>query len=243
MGTLTNQQMQEEVAEILGNRDELTVATGSRMERYLNFAQIQIARGEVRRGGKTLKVFWEELETEDNTLSIAKSAQTIAFPADLRYSLSLVLEDGDTSVKLRYLTPQKFDERFPKAQDAAASFTERQPIWYTHWAKSWEVWPVSDAAYDITARYGKWPTPLSTLSQKSDLDKKDQLLIQLTAADLWAAFGNTERSTTHFNIFNAKFEQAVADALDKPGRVLLPDFELGEPLGEYWRDPFIRSVS
>lgn len=230
--TFTNQVLQEEVHAALGNRNDFTVAEGSRLERWLNIAQIKIAR----------KKYWDELEIADSELVLAADARSLAYPANLRYQLSMVIKDGTSSRRLTWMPPQEFDRKFPQMYDTTAVISKGTPTVFTNWARSWAFWPVPDIEYTINIKKGNWPTPLSTLAQVTDLENKDDLLITLTTADIFDSLGKVEDSARKIAIYKSMLEDAIDSDEAQPGREIKPDFETGPIVGEYWNDPFIRSI-
>ncbi len=230
--SFTNQVLQDEVHAALATRDDLTVAAGSRIERWLNIAQVKITR----------ELRWEELEVADAEETLPADATSLAYPASFRYQQSLVLKDGDSTIKLAWLHPEVFDSRFPKIHDATATLTKSSPVFFTNWAKSWAFWPVPDVEYKINLKKGSWPTALATLGQTTDLEEKDDLLINLATADLMNSLGMADKAVKQFNIYSALLATAKDEEKDKPGRDIVPDFETGIAVGDYWLDPFVRSV-
>ncbi len=225
----TNQILQDEVHAALANRDDLTVAAGSRIERWLNIAQVKIAR----------ESFWQELETADSDITLLINATSLAYPTSFRYQKSLVLKDGDSTHKLTWLEAEEFDKRFPKIHDSTATLTKNPPVFFTNWAKEWAFWPIPDVQYTINLKKGSWPTDLTTLGQTTDFSEKDDLLILLATADLMDSLGMLEKAAKKYAVFGALLEQARLEDKRKPGRDIQPSFEVGIATGDYWRDPFV----
>ncbi len=230
--SFTNQILQDEVHAALANRGDLTVAAGSRIERWLNIAQVKVAR----------ELRWEELEVADSELTLPADATSLAYPASFRYQQSLVLKDDDSTHKLMWIHPEEFDRRFSKIHDSGATFIKNPPVFFTNWAKTWAFWPIPDVEYKINLKKGSWPTDLTTLAQTTDLEEKDDLLINLATADLMNSLGMTDKAVKQFQIYNALLSRAKNEEKDKPGRDIVPDFETGIAVGDYWLNPFIRSV-
>jgi len=230
--SFTNQILQDEVHAALATRDDLTVVAGSRIERWLNIAQVKITR----------ESLWEELETPDAELTLPADATSLAYPANFRYQLSMVLKDGDSTTRLHWLTPTEFDKRFPRIHDSTATLTKSSPNFFNNWGKFWAFWPVPDIEYKINIKRGSWPIPLTTLAQTTELEEKDDLLIVLATADLMDSLGMLDKAVKKYQVFGALLARAKEEEKIKPGRDIVPVFEAGVSIGDYWLDPFVRGV-
>jgi len=225
----TNQILQDEVHAALANRGDLSVAAGSRIERWLNVAQVKIAR----------ESFWQDLQTANSDITLLINATSLAYPANFRYQKSMVLKDGDSTKKLIWMDAEEFDKRFPRIHDSSAVLTKNPPVFFTNWAEEWAFWPIPDVQYTINLKKGSWPTDLTTLAQTTDFKQKDDLLILLATADLMDSLGVVDKAVKKYAIFSAHLEQARTEDQRKPGQDIIPQFEAGVAVGDYWRDPFV----
>ncbi len=231
----SNQVLQEEVLFALGNRGDFTVAVGSRLERWINIAQIKIAREKA----------WEELEQANTELTLPASAITLAYPVatNFRYQLSIIVKDKDSSKKLEWLHPAEFDKRFAKLYDSTATFVKDTPSFFTNWARGWAFWPVPNKEYKLNAKIGVWPADLTTLAQVTSLRDKDDLIILLATADIFDSLGSVEKARGKFAIYSANLERAKNDGPVSSGRELKPVFEISPAITDYWVDPFIKGIN
>ncbi|TXH53947.1 MAG: hypothetical protein E6Q97_11905 [Desulfurellales bacterium] len=240
MGTLTHAELREEVLVSLGNRNDVTP---SRLTRALNLAQERLAR----------RHDFEELQvTTSTTLTYTGVAATdlyLPMPDSapyIREIYSVLLKDGVQSRKLRRVFTRTWDRLLT---DPTALNEKDHPVFYTIWdyklAKA-EIYPLPNKSYDIQWRLSKWPTPLTTDSQTSDYRFKDELLIELGVIYIMDSLGKEADADRHRKKFAELYLEGLNTDSDKPDL----DIEIGAGIpnnmslgGDYWRDPFIRSLT
>ncbi len=236
MGDLTATQLISEVTRHFAGRDDLTNAdyvialnlNQTRMARAHDFEELEFTET------KTFAI----TATPANDKRIAFSSLTNSNPREI-YSFRVITADG-RSRKLRQLMPRAFDAEIPEPEFHARGV----PSIYTRWADAFEVWQVPDETHSFTLRGSKWPTDFSTsdLNAKSDLDKKDDLLIFLTVSYLFGSLGEYERANRFFGIFAAVYKEAELENQLRPDLDLVSRSTSGESaeIGKPWLNPFVK---
>ncbi len=236
MGTLNLTALIAEVQRHHANRSDLTDQI---VIDKLNLVQERLAR----------LWEWEELDNgEEVTITItstAKDDKTITLVNTYRDIYSVRIITGSTagrSRKLEYITKRSFDSLFPEPEFDARS----TPTIYTVWQDKLELYRVPDVADTLVIRGIKWPDTFSSGvgGDKSNFDRKDDILIYWTVSMIWDSLGEYERATRFFAIANSMIESAKDEQETKPDLEIKPIFESGNPgtLGSYWLDPFIKQV-
>ena len=232
MGTLTLDDMKDEMRSSLGGRTDIN----ARLTRILNLAQMRIAR----------KHRWEELENlYTNTTAFTSTPaddKYLAMPSNLRDVYSIRLLDGANSRKLVRVPNRSWDKRIPSPE----YFATGRPSLYTLRRNIMEFWKVPDAAYSLEAFGISWPTVFvdATPTAVSDLDQKDDMLITLAMSWTFMTLRNREEAARWWAIYANMMNDAVDEEVEKPDL----DFPVGLKLdtgqigGEYYRDPFVKSV-
>jgi len=231
VGTLTYDQIKTEVLAALGNRADFST---DRLTVIANLAQMRIARAKR----------WEELDavttgTLDYTATPADD-KYLTMPTGTRdiYTFRLVLGNGE-SRKLSRKTVTFFDRIIPDP----AYVSVNKPQMYTLFNDKAELWPVPDAAYDYEIRRCAWPlafTGEGDLTQKSDLDEKDDMITALSISWAMQSIGRSDDAARWWIIYTNMLNSAIGEDVEKPDQVIAPDFELGaQAPREYWKDPWV----
>jgi len=233
---LTWAEMKTEIRGGLGNRTDLN----DRLEVIGNMAQDRIAAVEP----------WDDLhQTYEGTFTITATAatdkklalSTVDATYDVKdiYSFRTILGDGSSNKLERKLTRQ-FDAEIPEPEYHA----RRKPQIYTRYQRILEVWPVPDLAYDWTIRASRWPIPFTSSgdSANSSLLHKDGMIIALSLAYAFDSLARAERATHWWRVYTRMLNEAVQDERESPDRVIKPADRSVVSGGEYWKDPFVRSV-
>lgn len=218
MGVLTTQELIDEIRGHLGDRTDVTDA---QIVLGLNLTQQRLAT----------EAAWEELEfeelydhtgdftgTKSSDRTIPYSQLTNTNPREF-YSISLVTGTGE-SRKLSYAENSQFERLFPEPEFHAA----QKPKWYTRYAKSIYLAPVPDAAYTYRIRGIKWPDDLSTgtLSNTSNFDYKDEILIHGAVYHLYYRLKETEVGGRFFTSYRDMVQKAKGENIEKPDREIKP---------------------
>ncbi|KKL73059.1 hypothetical protein LCGC14_2078690 [marine sediment metagenome] len=234
MGTLTYTDIEDEVTQALGNRDDITSA---RKTRIINLAQIRIARA----------WRWEELEAIfDKTLPFTSDAEAdkyIAFPDTFRDAYSVVLLDGSRSRKLSRRHTRWIDRRIAMPEH----FARRRPTTYVLWRNIMELWPVQDAAYKLRARAITWPTAFvgsAAPNAVSDFDRKDDMLVALSTSWAFKTVKDDDSANSWWRIYKEMLGLAIDEEQERPDMDSLPDVGVQDSIvaPDPWADPFVRSI-
>lgn len=228
MGTLLRSELVTELSTFFADRADLTTA---RFVQWLNLAQTRIAR---------LKD-WEELQVLDtSSLSTVADNKFVTAPTDIRKIYSLRLIDGSNSRKLVRKQQRLFDQKIPYPE----RYASRRPVFYIYWSGKFEFYPVPDAAYTLHLRYIKWPTALTTGSDvASDLDQKDDALINLAASWGFASLRNAKDANHFWNIYKNIINEAAGEDVEGPDIDRVPDTNDGTPHGQYYLNPWVQDMS
>ena len=233
MGTLQFSDLKDEVLQGLGNR---TGIDSSRLARVINLAQMRIARVKV----------WDDLETVvEGTFSITSSAKNDKFltlPTNVRtiYSVRVII-GANQSRKLQYVPPRKFDEKIPEPE----YYSRGKPTIYTLYSGKLELWKVPDSTYSYSIRMATWPSTLSSDSDVSDLDQKDDMIIALSLSWMFQSIGRTEDASRWWRIYANMLNSATGEETEKLDMDLLPSFESmpgNAGVGDYYVNPFVKGV-
>lgn len=222
MGLLTLDEFKEELRVHLGRRE----SEDDRLTRCLNLAQTRIAR--VHR--------WEELEdTETGTFTITASItddsliDTTSFASSIRDIYSIRVTDGVTRAKkLRRITPRKFDEQIPDMEIMLRGLPHLYMSFRKHTVI--QVYKSPEEAFDWTFRFSNWPTAFTdaTPTAVSDLDEKDDMLINLTTSYIFHSLGKQESADKFWGIYASMLKEATGAELEKPDQIIMPDFEFSD---------------
>ena len=236
MGTLQLSELRAEVTAHLAGRTDVTSAE---INRAINLTQTRMAR---RHDFKELSLYQTGVlpftGTPATDLTVAHTVFTSKTIDDI---ISFVIHDGGSrEQKLQGWAPRQFDKRVP------ASILEDvdMPRHYVHWAERFELFPIPDQQYSFIFRAYVRPDLLNGDTSKSDLDDKDDLIIFLTTAYLYARLGEFDRANYFFGIYKDELGASIMDDLDKPDRDIKARHANSDGIGfqEYWNDPFVKSV-
>jgi hypothetical protein len=220
--------MQEELRSNLGNRTDLS---STRLQRFLNFAQVRLCRQH--RDG------WEELEKvsqKDMDYSgVPADDKYQTLPTNIRKMYSIRILDGYSSKKLKWVYPRRWDQTIPMPDNNAPG----RPSHYTKYKERIELWKVPDQAYTMELRHSNWPTTLSADTQTSDFDNKDDILILLATVIAWTSLGKEDRAMAFWKVYAHSVNLAIGEDIVRPDGLMLPGpaADVGAS-GEYWTDPF-----
>ena len=221
---LTLAEMIEEVRTAHSRREDLDDA---KVTRALNFGQERVARE---------PVHWKELEFLVSRI-LAENQYTFPFSSifltdrDVHEIFSChIVEDGRRE-KLEHKPAREFDRLVDE--------TDRgQPRYYTWWGAHLYLHPTLDTDYIIRIAYGAWPKALAAPTDTSDLLNKDGIIVAFAISHLFQAIGSSEDAARWYTIGRdqlSKARQSVNYVSD-------PTVQPADISGDYWRNPFIRSV-
>lgn len=230
MGTLTADELKDELSSWLGSRDDITDA---RLFRFLNLAQHRLARV---RSFEELEKLDTSIQFQDNSLD---SDRFITLPSDIKKIRSWVVLDGNNSLKLTFYPARQWDKVQPKPEQDARG----RPSIYTKFQNKAEIWQLPDATYSTRLRYSAWPAALSAGGSASDFDHKDDILLNLAMVIAYTAVANMEKASEFWKIYRSLLNDAIGEDLEKPDMELIPDAMHGinyPTPDEYWKDPFYK---
>lgn len=218
--------MTEEVRDAHANRANLS---DDRIQRALNFGQERVARE---------PVHWQELErkisfTVREGVYEYRISGLAADDSDVHESYNLWLMEDETRFRVAYRRPRVFDTEFTVQYRA-------RPVRYTVWGTDLLFGPIPEEDYQATYRYAIWPKPLSEGSQISDLKNKDGIIVAFAISHLFQTLGNDNSAARWFTIARDQLRNARASVDNVSDETSTPGEGMG--VGNYWVDPFVRSV-
>lgn len=237
MGTLTLSELRAEVRSGLGNRTEDEFASeDTRIDRFLNLAQTRMTR---RHRFGELDVTEEYIHTFTGT---AADDKVIAWSdltnSNIRGVYSFRVVDGANSQKLTYIPFRLWDRRIPRPESRGTA----RPDFYTQYSKQFELYPIPGQTYTMILRLATWPTSLTSASQKSDLDEKDDALIAMACYLAFRSLKNKAAADEWLVEYGIAMAAAGLEDQDNPDYDAVPPNRGDEYINEYWADPFQRSA-
>lgn len=232
-------QIRNSLRRSLADRDDLT---DEDLTEYVNVGQRQVARER-----------WPEMERTWTWRLVVDQDDYAYTDIDATVSLhelyTIQVKDDERWEKLDYVSPRLWDKT--EYRDDITR-TDR-PYWYTVWERSISVRSTPKEAYEARAKVLIWPRNLVADGDTSQLRDKDDVILYLARAEAYGVVGNAEAA--EFWETKARRRMAVA----RESRDNVSDYEpapkwaqtsLGEtpvsgregPVGDYWIDPFVRSV-
>lgn len=229
MGTLTANELKDELAIWLGSRDDIS---DTRLFGFLNLAQQRLAR----------RKSFEEFEKLDTSIQLiytpADSDRFITLPSDIKKIRSWVVLDGTSSRKLVFRNSRQWDKITPAPEEDS----REKPRIYTKFQGKAEIWPLPDQTYNTRLRYSAWPTVLAADGDASDFDNKDDVLLNLAMVIAYTSLGNIDKGKEFWVIYNSLLKDVEGEDSEKPDQDYVPetlrDMGLGMP-DEYWANPFV----
>lgn len=236
MGDLIRAQIREEVIANLGrgsvSGDDIS---SDRYNRNIHLAQIRIARAYP----------WVELESIRETAetvvgNVLLDRYTSVFSTPIRNVYSVRILWSANTYRVHYLPMRAFDK---VAVERGTNTVTQRPQFYTiDNSTRFELWPVPDQNYTLISRESVWPTDFSSDTDTSDLEKKDDLIINLASSIMFHSLGMREDGAFYFNMYRDMLDRAKEDQQFQIDHARVPTglSEEIHPRGEYWRDPFQR---
>jgi len=225
---MTRSELRDEVRNNLKRSSD--ALSDTRINRWLNWAQTFIASLHTYREMKTKTTLYTPSDGTSNTVS---------FPSNLKDLYSITLQDGASSVKLKYIYPRQFDLLYPRP---ATSGTGR-PTMYVDYGESFELYKIPDKQYTLIVRYSKYPSDMSSDTDEPTLKRKDALIVAVaTVFGFWSLKEVEDAAYWGKEIVPTLFKASVeADKTDEDWTPIARPFRLkGVSLeGEWWKNPFI----
>ena len=156
-------------------------------------------------------------------------------PKDI-YSIKLM--DTGSSRKLRQLNEQDLDRWIPYPESAGTGRSD----YYIQFGEYLELYKIPGYAYPLYIRHSQWPAVLALDGDVTPYLHIDDVIVQLSKE---ITMGYVNQTLTDFTP-RAKvlLKGAVAEDRSKPDMFpIAQGFRQGPlPLGEYWKDPFIKQT-
>lgn len=244
-GTLTRDELVEEVNKNLGGRGSSEDPGSTRTIRHLDLAQLRIARE---------PYHWRELSdyttftntfANDPTVDAFINIHTKITSRNLHkiYKLLLVAETVTDHALVR-INPRQWDQILPDARSFSVAGSSQEMTHYIQWSDMLQIYRVPNAAYTWTVRYSFWPARLTSGSQKSNFANKDDMVISLATHSLFQSLGAGEDAIRWFSIYRDLLDAASKDAGYEPDlatQALGPLEDAGSMSPhDYWNDPFYK---
>lgn len=152
----------------------------------------------------------------------------------------IVLHDDANSRELTRITPQDVDKWFPYPEQMG----EDRPGLYCQFGEYLEFYKIPDDAYTLYIRHSQWPVELTldadTCSYNANLD---DVIVQLAKEQVIAyqtnAMGDLSKRA------KILLGKSVEEDRHHPDQLwIMKGFNTKDyiPLGEYWKDPFVKQV-
>ncbi len=228
MGLLTLAELKTEVRGAFGN----TAEYDSRLNNMLTMAQDRLVS----------KHDFEELKVRGTIATIddtddASADMVVALPSNLRQLYSIALIDDVNSRKLDSVPSAQWDELIPYAE----AFTRGRPTKYRRWGPNIELWRIPDDEYVLRGHYSTWGTAFTGDAQKSDLERKDQLLILLAQIWLAALIDRPDRANYFWSIFKTIYQESFGVSVYKAD-ANISDTPGGATVDDYWLNPWVSGM-
>ncbi len=229
MGVLTLAQMKTEVRAAFGDSTQYD----ARLDNLFTLAQDRLVS----------KHDFEELKVRATLATTSVTADpsvdmVVALPVTLRQLYSVILVDDMNSRRLQPIPGHLWDKEIPYAE----AFTRARPTKYRRWGTNIELWRVPDAAYVLRGHYTTWGTAFTTDSQKSDLERKDQLLILLVQIWLAVLLDRPDRANYFWAVFKTMYEESFHVSIYQAD-VNMGSTSSSASVDNYWQNPFVSGLS
>lgn len=234
---MTRDDFVTEICDVVGKRVSASSVSGTtlqdRVRTFLNWGQKRIAR---------FYSFHELNKLITNAVTVADlkryplvsgtAALGLVRPKDIS---SIRLIDGAYSQKLTRRSTRWFDTKYPRPEN----FSTGRPSLYIRDGNFIEFFKIPNDAYTLYIRYPQWAVDLTSTSQVSDLEDKDQLIVTTGVFETYFALEEYEDA----KIWYAKFLGQLKDAVRATGDIdwepqSAPHGDAGYNSGEPWIDPY-----
>jgi hypothetical protein len=244
VGALTLADFQSEVLAGLGNRAENDQSfSPARVTIGLNLAQSRINRS---------YDFSEMAETalaQMNFTGVPGVDKFLVPPPNVKTIHSFVLLDTSsgasslgTSRKVIEKPWRWFDARYPAPEWIPSGW----PSVYARWGNFIVMAPAPFQQFTAQLRYIKSPTPFVTelLTQSSDYDNKDDIIINYTLGYFFKTLGRTDRALYFEGLAKEQLDEAIERDDTRPDIEVSRDIENAgfSNQGPYWADPWVRNA-
>ena len=168
---MDREDMRDEVRENI--KRDVNGVSNARIDRWLNWSKDYIADLHT----------YEEMRKSDATMVTVASDNSLSWPTRMKDLYTLRLVDGANSRTLIYVYPRNFDEKIP----IDATYSENRPAYYVDYGSTFELFPIPNAIYPMTARFSQYPIDFASDSSESTLLRKDALICGIaTVFGFWS---------------------------------------------------------
>lgn len=232
-------QMVTIVADALGKSESASAISatvlGDRVVDFLNWGQQRVARFH---NFHELNI----LHTGASTVTTIKTYPFVSGSNNLGLTrpkdiASIRLIDSENSRILRRRSPRWFDQQIPRPENYVA----QRPEMYIRWGNEIELFRIPDTAYNLSIRYPQWAPDLTSASQTSVFERKDQLLITVGVLEGYLHFQEYEDAKIWYQRFLGQLTDAVHAEGDVDWEPQASEFMPspgGYRSGEPWLDPY-----
>lgn len=242
MGTLALSDFKTEILAGLGNRTESSLSD-ARLVNGLNMAQSRIDRA---------YAFSEMAQVSFASMNFTGNPALDKFlvpPPRLRSIHSFVLLDTSAGVSSLGQS-QKVTERpwrwFDKKYPAPEWLPPGWPAEYCRWGRYIVMAPSPFQAFTAQLRWMSFATPFTTsgMSQSSDFENKDDLLISWALAYFHKILGRADRATYFEGLAKEQLDEAIDKDDDRPDIEVATELSSGGDAasGAYWQQPFSKGT-
>jgi len=237
-GTLTREQLRDELNKNLGGRVSATDTAGeTRLNQALDMAQDRIARTH-----DFIEMYQNDTVTVTPVGTPSTDRQYTGLPATLKDIYSLMFADAsDITAENRFLihVPQR---QWRQLLGDGRDLSTGDVTHYSRWNTLIEWFRIPTDPFQLVRRYSVWPTALTTDAQKSDFSHKDDLIISAATEYMFHSLGMRSDAQQWFVIFRDRMERAKREDMYQPDMSSQPRGASEQGMGTraYWNDPFMR---
>lgn len=244
MGALTLADFQTEILAGLGNRQSSDPnITLTRIVAVLNLAQSRISRSYA--FSEMAQVAFAQM----NFTGTPGLDKYLIPPPNVRTIHSFVLLD--TSAGLSSMGQSKkvvekpwrwFDRHYPAPEWLPPGW----PSVYARWGNFIVMAPAPFLQFTAMLRYVCFATPfqVADLTQQSDFENKDDVLINYVLGYFFKTLGRTDRAQYFESLAKEQLDEAIEKDDDRPDIEVSRDIDDGglTTQGPYWADPWVRNA-
>jgi len=235
---MTRAQMVTEICNVVGKALGASAPSGAllqdRVVTYLNWGQKRIAR-----------VYdFDELNTLLTTPTLVADVKRYPLESGtnnlgltrVKDISSIRLIDAENSRKLERWSYRKLDKRFPRPEN----YSTGRPSVYVRHGNYLEFFKIPDDTYSLSVRISQWAQDLSSTSQTSDFQDKDELLVTVGVLETYLALEEYSDAKIWFEKFMGEMRDCISAESDvdwEPQAVpfgSIVSYGSGEP----WKDPY-----
>lgn len=233
---LTRLQIVTKVADSMGRSLTGTNRSGATLQSVLEemyeWSQLKLARAFM-----FPEMDVRDTTTADTTTNVMVYSYTTLFGASQRTNdiMSLVIEDGTSSVKLTRWLHRRLLKDFPYPEGESTD----KPRVYTRVGSDVWLFPVPNATYDIHSVRSKMPTRAAGDSSYSDYEFKDDLLIIGTIVEFFNYMQEFKDAAKWSVVWKTKLLETLSPIVhptdwEPEGRAFNSD---SVTFGDFWKQP------